>query len=375
MSILSTWFDECSVSVKGVGFRTETEPNGGLGSLPPRVTRGTKCQTRVDTLTATVPDALVDRVRQLVVKLMGRPPEPGQQLRWYNASERWSDGLVLASDQKGGGSTAMLQMRGAECSAVEPDLLVEFIADLRELGARITRLDVAVDFHDVDGVGLIAQAHSACERFELCRARQWEMRQPRLAHGDSLGATLYMGTRGKDGSGRYVRVYDKGLETGEAPAGQWERWEVEFSKDCADQAAAQIVAAWRSGLGDSSGAWARCAAGLAFGAVDFRVFLETDSGDLVRLSRRPVAQWWADLLQHLPVIVVRARRQLSTLKGYASWVVRAAASRLVRLQRRTGMLLEDIVSELERVAGCSIVDRGRESVVEREFLELLGAAR
>lgn len=115
----------------------------------------------------------------------------------------------------------MLQLTGKGCGVVSD------WATLRELlegfGAKLTRVDLAVDFTD--------GAHTVDEAVEMVREDQFTScgRRPSTSvAGDWLdqvhGRTLYVG---KAANGKMLRVYEKGKQLGDLSS-DWVRFEVQF---------------------------------------------------------------------------------------------------------------------------------------------------
>ena len=125
---------------------------------------------------------------------------------------------------KGGESQAgrwMLQLTGSGCGLV--DDWEELAALLFDLDAKLTRLDLAVDFLDGewtvdDAVGVYAAGGftSAGRAPSHSLAGDWL--------GGDAGRTLYVG---KSKNGKMLRVYEKGKQLGE-PSSEWVRFEVQL---------------------------------------------------------------------------------------------------------------------------------------------------
>lgn len=97
-------------------------------------------------------------------------------------------------------------------------------------GARITRLDLAIDLHEtpVDIIGL-----SSCSQVkgEEGSARKWN-----LLTGSDTGVTLYVGSRKSD---KFMRVYNKAAQMN-MPGIVWTRFELEVKGDTCRTIAAAI---------------------------------------------------------------------------------------------------------------------------------------
>lgn len=211
------------------------ERREGAQPSPRPVTRGesTAQGANVDWLNVTFgePTFSVESFLAHLADLLGRPVSgvQGRGLLGFKESvdlragvgSRMVDFGKLAMGGESQGGRWMLQIPGSGCGLV-PDWTV-FAAALQELPeARITRLDLAVDFlegqHDVD------------EALELYRADGFTSagRPPSARLHDDLGSgegrTVYIG---KAANGKTLRVYEKGRQLGDAES-PWVRWEVQF---------------------------------------------------------------------------------------------------------------------------------------------------
>lgn len=205
------------------------------------------------------------------------------------------------------------------------------------IGRRCTRLDLRLDMRSTDpgGVGLIESVEDSCRRGELCHCRMWA---PVALYegGSKLKARgVNLGRRGSNGSGRYVRVYDKGLETHEAEVGEWERWETEMSGDVANEVALQLL--------EKEGQFtAENVMRYALGAVAFH---EVVAGETA-LAERPLAEWWRVMLDSLKPVLVVATRAPKTLERYAAWLRNVVAPLLESMGRRTGQTIGSVFEDL-----------------------------
>lgn len=309
---------------------------------------------RVDWLTMTGPEELRWSVVSYLVEFFGEEPQAGGQLQFYRSSFRWGSGAVVAFDQRGG-STCMVQLGGDALGPLTPERQRSLVRGLWDLGLRATRVDIAVDVVSEDGepVGLIDDVESGCRRGELCGARRWSAVAEYGRGGKLVGRGVYIGKRGKEGSGRCVCVYDKGLETGERPAGLHERWEARYYDGCA-----LVVAGIMCDLDDSE--WESRLYGLAFSAVEFR---EALAG--VRRSRRPVCGWWRRWVAGAATVIVRALRRRPSLERTAEWLRRAVLPSLLSMARGSGETVGDVLRRL----GAGARGLRRPSTVVRQYVE------
>lgn len=141
----------------------------------------------------------------------------------------------------------------------------DLIAMVLTEGGRFTRVDVAVDTHEVH----ISTVDEAIQRGDLV-SRATNQEKIQSYKGD--GFTIYIGSRTSD---RFTRIYNKQAEQG-LPAEDdiWTRAEVEFKGGQAQTAACHIL----QGVDLRS---------LVFSAIDFR-----DRAADSNTSRCPRLDWW-----------------------------------------------------------------------------------
>jgi len=221
-----------------------------------------------------------------------------------------------------------------------------------------TRIDVAVDFRG-EGLRVVQDVISGCRRGEVTGARADNFKVHEQGRNGCRGLGVSIGSRGKNGSGRFVRCYDKGLETGELSANEWHRFEAEFSKDVAATALTWILQGqvmkengfepmlvrWRNW--EPTPGWEISAAQCAFGAMDFR-----ECNGQRSLERRPRAAWFAALLGVIEPHRVRCRRLvMRSLEATGRWLGNQVMPTLVAMSRVAGRpvqrVLEDIVGGFE----------------------------
>ncbi|MEM1213390.1 MAG: replication initiation factor domain-containing protein [Planctomycetota bacterium] len=308
------------------------EPSGTEGErptpAPPLVTRGAKLQAAVgiDWCRFTIPRPLLEEARSRMAKCLG-PGIEAKGIYSYQERLKFTAGAFLAfSDESR--PECCIELPGEACRAFGHAGVLKWFAWITEIGGRCTRVDIRLDFKG-NRVGLIDAVRQSCERRELCRCRTWEPREPRTNEGERQGYSVNLGKRSKNGSGRYVRVYDKGLESEKAAEGEWERWEVEFTGDVAIQVMHRLA---------ESPAWEEDALSLALGAVEFREHTGSRS-----LKRRPLASWWELLLGRIKAVTVREKRERSTLVKWGSWYRRCVMPTIDTMAEHAGMVREAVV--------------------------------
>ncbi len=211
---------------------------GTAGAVPsPRaVTRGekkTEQQAKVDWLNATFPKPAFSETGfvALLGRMLGRPVSGDQgggllgfttsiKLFAHHGSTRSAMGFLAFGGESQNGRW-MLSLTGTGCGFVRDwDGMADF---LESLDAKITRLDLAVDFlsgeHTVD---------EAVSLYDFGGFSLGKNKPSSRIDGDWLngvaGRTLYVG---KAQNGKMLRVYEKGRQLGD-PESEWVRFEVQL---------------------------------------------------------------------------------------------------------------------------------------------------
>lgn len=280
----------------------------------------------------------LSRTRQWVERRFGAPDRMGRGKDRYEHGIYWANGVQVLHGHRVAGVSLVIPG-----SVLAEHSFGEQLEILREvlMGRRATRIDIAVDFYG--HVGLIdsvrKHALDPVQRRELdaegrplsqlVGARRVDPHEE--WHGaECVRFGINLGRRGSDGSGRYVRVYDKGLETGRARKGQWERWEAEFCGDVAQDVSEGLVRA-----SDEHRA-ALLAFEYAVGAVDF-LEVKTrqrgkSAGTMCFPGERDRASWWKVIRGTGENVRAVGRRPESTLDGCIQNLQNAVAP-LVRVAR------------------------------------------
>lgn len=281
---------------------------------------GVDVSCRVDWLRFTGGPECLEKVKRFLETATASRGETQRGFSFFRSSTLYKGGAVLCTDHYGAeGPTGRCQVElsGSVLGAMDAEEVQRWSDTFVEFGMRATRSDVAVDLRGPAGSfvsQILDRLEAAAKRGELVGARKWE---PVIKY-DSQGVCerqVRFGVRGSDGSGRFLRVYDKGLETGEAAEGEWVRFEVEFSDDCAKSVVHALLAAWHHW--DSRGAVEETIRDVVFGSIDYREVTGTK-----RLSKRPRCGWWQEFTDAVGSarIRIKARRVAATAVGMGRWV-------------------------------------------------------
>lgn len=282
-------------------------------------------------------------------------------LNHYAHRFRYSNGAELSTGHASERSSWRLELRGGVCTGLG---MLELLRVGRELfnlgGVHGTRVDIR---RDVLGdackrVRLVDDVVESCKRGELCKVRRFKEHPEYSTDLQRIGWGVELGSRQSE---RYVRVYDKGLEQGTIPEGQWQRFEAQLRGDFANKALVDILTA------DDQGEACKRALGYMVGVVDFR----EQTGD-PNLSRRPRPQWWEAFIDGCSWTRVSPERMEATFEGRVDWLARAVIPYLATVGDKLGgytpgQVLDRLITEL----GVEFrADREKDFVVQQTVIFL-----
>lgn len=259
-------------------------------------------------------------IRDLCDRMWGAS-EAGRACHSYQASMRYAGGAALWFDKDGQyrdaihGGKFTLEVPGGALEVLPHEKLVELLLTSSSLGGCCIRLDAALD--DVARRVVPGDVVDLFRRGCMSGFRKMGTRQDERIGGVTLRDECSFGTRGSAGSGKYLRVYDKWLESlGENKA---VRWEMEFSGERAGDGFLVLVEAARrtkTSLG-SYASLSRAVASLVTGNVDF-----VDRGHAVdaRVSRCQRVPFWSAICAAAGRCTLAAKVAKSTMTGKMDWV-------------------------------------------------------
>jgi hypothetical protein len=318
---------------------------------PPAVTRGVKWQAgatfdrrtiHLDWFRGVCPrDHYTELLR--VLSLHGVSDwEPGRP-RWtfdHCVHSPASFGAQVLHDDpdnaRQGGPLCLVELPGSALARIVDHR--RFLRDLAIIGVRATRIDVAMDVYNFrrngDDANLVDCVAEAGLRGLVVGSRTIRTDFRSDNHGEWLGRTVYLGVRGANGSGRFVRCYDKGLEQG-GRGGEWERLECEYTDDPATQVFAKLV---------SSDDWIQFSDALidaVFSSVDFREKATTTDR---HLSRRPRLAFWTALAA-MRGLIIRTRAKLRPkLASVAQWLANGPIAALTAMASSAGVSVARLIA-------------------------------
>lgn len=218
------------------------------------------------------------------------------------------------------------EIPGGMLAELSPGQIQSLAYELLGHGCKSTRCDIAIDLYDRPE--LIEEAHQSWRDGHLVGAKKILHLVEETSGGVVTGKTLNVGVRGKDGSGRYLRIYDKGLQTKTMDEGKWNRWEAELTDDIAAEFILQFAEA-----SDMNQVMLKH----AFGVVDF---LEEPD---IRRSRRQRCAWFQSLLARIEPITLKKRRSASTLYSKMRWYQTCVMPTLQTISDVTSKSLDQVM--------------------------------
>jgi len=217
---------------------------------------------------------------------------------YASAALVYESGRVLWGGSDDMGVHVSLPSSAISLSGFDP---ISLLVDLRKLGMRFTRVDLAAD--DFEGIlNLDSIEHCTKNGLFASRWRKW------LYNEDSGGGrTWYYGDSQSDAR---MRIYDKAAErrgAGEDYQGHWVRVELRLKDERADAAVSYII--------QHLDGWHGWACGVIRGYIDFKDDSSSDSN----ATRRKTALWWDRFLQSASRQRITVPIEVRTIDDVARW--------------------------------------------------------
>jgi hypothetical protein len=316
---------------------------------------GHRFTVKIDYLRTTFSLEKLDQLKAIGDHWFGQAVEMPYGAEWYRSGgHRWPDGgaqLVWSEESK----QCMLTLPGKALDWLGAAEWRDIMTQLRLLGGKCTRLDLAADFWDRSLLDL-EQVQAAADLGHFRGFRSCSVTKPmKRVAGEMVpeGFMVTFGRRGKDGKGAYYRFYDKGLESkGVHPSN---RLECEFSADFARQLFETLAETV-----DDDAALARSIGRHLAGSIDF-----IDRTHSVDASRCPKLTWWVAvetlLTDKEKPIKLHAPRVIASIRKTAVWLrdgVAKSVALLCRISESIGYGVADVLEEI-RAMGEIKLDAGR----------------
>lgn len=361
----TTLFDSLLGASRPGRARAPRASGGPAGSRPPSLVGGANSQAadgglvrtvKVDWLNYSGPDCLVHKLRQFleVTCGLGEPDDEKRTGLYGYAKGLWwgSIGLCWSPDSKQR-DTFGLYIPASGLDVIRETIPINALCRwLHNGGCTPTRVDLAIDVVGAPGtVALCSNVLGSCERGEFVgakRVRPIVEFDPRT--GEMVGCSINAGSNGKNGSGRTLCCYDKGLEQKTHEVCTWQRYEVRFWRDHAPLLAEDLAADLPE----------HCLAHHAYGAYDYLDHPEKRKRDRKRVK------WWAEFVEGERITTVRPKRAKPTLAGVAKWIDRSVVPALRAYAVAANISLEDFMA---KVVGTATPTPSRNATYTQAFRE------
>jgi len=260
----------------------------------------------------------LEQVKTYISYFWGEPELCYRGILSYSTRWLWQSGVSLCFDsdpelrEKAHRGRITVDVPGKACEELTATDLLLYIQGCQNYGGRCTRIDVFFDDYNRTICPKDLQAvvdKGDFSLFRIASKNQTLNRTIKKNNGVTYDAVTF-GRRGSAGSGKYLRVYDKNLESNGKE--NCVRWEVEFSQKYAEKAFNLIA----RGDGNLEVFAATCG-GLVGGCISFVKRTGTK-----HIDRLDVYKWWMDITDFLGVLVVRVSKKKNTLTGMMEWTER-----------------------------------------------------
>ncbi|MDF7809542.1 replication initiation factor domain-containing protein [Pontiellaceae bacterium B12219] len=288
-----------------------------------------KAAIGIDWLQGTIPFEKLQLVLEYLTNICGAGyEEKAYGLYGYQACAEFHPFGILVlwdtdqSRRKQHGDRICLQICGSGISCFPPDSLLRFMRDLSlKFWFKGSRIDLAFD--DYEKIIMPLEVWKIAEQGSYSGFRKHGIEGDTKRNGNDCGKTVRFGRRGKNGSGKYLRCYDKEKESkGEINS---VRWEVVFSKASADKIFFDLAFATdETDLARKIGAYIG-------GCIDF--IERSENGHINELDR---LAFWEQIIHHLGKAALRCGRPEGSIETSMEWVESSVSPCLKKLRKALG---------------------------------------
>ncbi len=282
----------------------------------------------IDWIAGTFPTMVIGEARQLLETTFEQKfPEEFFGARWYGKVYQLLKGVSLSTDARGDGKTkSHINITSTALSALTPQQQHDLMSELQALEFACSRIDIKLD--DYSKTLTPTLAYQAIEEgnhtgFQQKVYRRW------LESGTSKlkSQTLEIGRRGNRGSGKFIRVYTKWIQTmlDEKPVDS-NRLEIEFTENKSLQVFDFLVSV-------DVDNWAELMLTLITGAVDFIDRVEhTEYGKIINPATGcKRLDWWYQTVGDIAKMKLSTPRKPSSIAKAFQWIRKQVAPTLAML--------------------------------------------
>lgn len=277
-----------------------------------------RLQIGLDWYSATFPGCVLPHIRETVEQIFAdKFTDRDYGLSWYKSRADSVHGITLGWDYRGFGQPHGLIDIPAHClRMLSLPQLFRLLLAFDELGCRLSRGDIALD--DYSKGYSPADAYRAWENGNISGFRLHTGRYQQSGKPDDPACTFSLGKRGKNGGGKYLRIYDKSKQS----KGEFDciRCEVAYYGSSAHQLGDAMVEVARTG---DQELWVQTLGGWVSGAVRF-----LDRSVSPNAGRCPNLDWWDELIEDFGRLAPFRQRPIQTLERAKQWISKQVAPTL-----------------------------------------------
>jgi len=308
------------------GMEAQNSVNGGGTVLPPPVSHGNNC-IGIHWLRISFPKKVLADVSRWCSYVWGDFEKDGFGLWSYDSRLHWSSGVSLNFDADDERSFRVhcnrvtLDCPGQACDELAVNDLLLLIEYSEAIGGKCSRIDIYYD--DYNRRVRFDELRKTAEHRDF--SGLIDFRVTEAGKLSTIGRTreeVSFGKRGSRGNGKYLRWYNKELESdGEFKC---DRWEIEFTQDKAN-----IVFMRLAQCKGSIEIFATLCGSLIAGCITF--VHRTGDKNIKRLERY---EWWREIVDLLGgEMKIRTERKKDSLTGKIEWVKKSVSPSLACLKK------------------------------------------
>lgn len=314
--------------VDGAGDGAQYIVNEGGTVLPPSNSQ-TKNEVGIHWLRISFHKKHLQEIVKFLNFMFGNSDQDGYGLWSYEFRFKWENGASLNYDRDKERSQTVhldrctLDVPGSALDELHINDMLLLVAMCRVFEGKCTRIDVFFD--DYRRHVTFEQLQEVARRGDYSGLRRYNIRESGIYQEngtDAMRHEVSFGNRGDYGNGKYIRWYDKELESGGDI--KCDRWEVEFTQKKAD-----IVFRKLSECEGKVDSFASLCGFIIAGCITF----VHRTGDK-NISRLEKYDWWEQIQKVLgDSVTIRVTRKKDSLSGKMEFIKRNVSPTLACLQK------------------------------------------
>jgi hypothetical protein len=271
---------------------------------------------KIDWLNFTFPLLMLGTFRTLVQTILGEFKDRDRGVHTYKSSAVSAAGGLIAWTEGRKEAFCSLNAQAWDRIALGQQLI--FLRDLVEMfSAKFTRVDCAMD--DYHRFASMDEIQAAAEADNFVGFRNTDSHRPRKRGVGRTGDSRTFGSNGKNGSGKYLIIYDKALESKGVIDSI--RYEARFFKQYADLLVRNFVES------DGEEEFRRKIGRAVGGVIDFR-----QRGAETHVERMPRLAWWQLIVDQIGYAKVTVPKIIPPLEQWCVYAEKAVFPSLALLR-------------------------------------------